>query len=762
MSLVIGVDVGGTFTDAVLIDDQGGVAAAKVPSTPPDYSSGVLDVLRALAEHRGESLEAMLASAHHLAHGTTSSLNALVMRQVPRVGFLTTVGHRDSIFIMNVEGRYLGRSSDELQDVMRQSKAHALLPKRLALEVTERMDRDGRVVVPLEEDSARDAIRTLVDAGVEAIAVSLLWSFRNPAHEERLRELVREIEPDMFVALSSEVSPRIREFARSATTIMSAQIGPGLRDYLGNLEAALRDRGLASPLLIMQGNGGAVAAAQAPRTAISTVGSILTGGVVGANALARQLGHSNVITTDVGGTTFLVGLIVEGEPVRASNTIINHYPVNVPTLKVHAIGSGGGAVAWLDAGGNLQVGPHSAQAVPGPACYDQGGTEPTNTDANLVLGILSDRGLIGGRKALSVKAAREAIRSRIAEPLGLTVEQAAAAIYAVQNSQTGDLLRKAVVEAGHDPRNFVLYAFGGAGPAHAAMYAAEVGVGKVVVPLGQVASAFSAYGLATSNVVLAAELSDPSNIPLDPLHTTENFARLEEQVVNGLQRQGLDYASIETDRELDMRYTAQLAEVTTPIEPGDLDAAALEQAVLRFEQRYSELYGAGSGFSAAGIQAITCRVRATGVLPFSCELPEVKAAESADASPARAGTRPGCLDGRMGYVETDVYDYQGLRSGHVLSGPAVVELPTTTVVVPAGTTGTVDHLGNLTITLKQESLHAHDRSWFRSLPEQADRRRGVQATAAFVPPGARCHPGAARRGRPAYLRSGTPPALVRH
>jgi N-methylhydantoinase A len=700
MSLVMGVDVGGTFTDAVLIDDQGGIAAAKVPSTPPDYSRGVLDVLGALAEHRGESLEVMLASVHHLAHGTTSSLNALVTRNVPQVGFLTTVGHRDSIFIMNVEGRYLGRSPDELQDVMRQSKAHTLLPKRLALEVTERIDRDGRVIVPLDEDAARDAIWTLVNAEVEAIAVSLLWSFRNPAHEERLRELVHEIAPDMFVALSNEVSPRIREFARSATTIMSAQIGPGLRDYLGNLEATLRDRGLAGPLLVMQSNGGAVAAAEAPRTAISTVGSVLTGGVVGANALAHQLGHSNVIATDVGGTTFLVGLIVDGEPVRASNTIINHHPVNVPTLEVHAIGSGGGAVAWLDAGGNLQVGPHSAGAVPGPACYDQGGTEPTNTDANLVLGILSSRGLIGGRKALSVEAAREAIRSRIAEPLGLTVEQAAAAIYAVQNSQTGDLLRKTVVEAGHDPRDFVLYAFGGAGPAHAAMYAAEVGVGKVVVPLGQVASAFSAYGLASSDVVLAAELSDPSNVPLDQRQTAENFARLEEQVVEGLRRQGLDYASIEVERELDMRYTAQLAEVTTPVDHGDLDEAALGRAVSSFEQRYAELYGAGSGFSAAGIQAITYRVRATGVLPFSSTLPEVKSADSSDAGTARVGTRSICLDGRVGYVETDVYDYQGLRSGHVLQGPAVVELPTTTVVVPARTAGAVDHLGNLTITAK--------------------------------------------------------------
>src|ERR1700744_4154596 len=326
MAYVIGVDVGGTFTDAVLDDDAGTVLAAKSPSTPPDYSRGVLDVLSLLAEQLGRSLPEMLAAPHHIAHGTTSSLNALVPGNVPPVGFLTTKGHRDSIFIMNVEGRYLGRSADELQNVLGQSKGHGLLPKRHALEVTERVDRDGTVVVPLDEDEARAAIRALLDDGVQAIAVSLLWSFRNPAHERRLRELIGEQDPDVFVALSSAVSPRIREFARNATTIMSTQIGPGLRDYLTTLEDTLRASRLSGPLLVMQSNGGAVAAAEGPATAISPIGpvatrgpgaraeapptaispsgSVLTGGVVGSAALGRQLGHRNIVSTDVGGTTF--------------------------------------------------------------------------------------------------------------------------------------------------------------------------------------------------------------------------------------------------------------------------------------------------------------------------------------------------------------------------------------------------------------------------------------------------------------------------
>ena len=700
MAYVIGVDVGGTFTDAVLDDDAGNIVAAKAPSTPPDYSQGVMDVLRVLAEQLGMPVEQMLADTHHIAHGTTSSLNALVMGNVPPVGFLTTAGHRDSIFIMNVEGRYLGGSPDQLQNVLGQSKDHGLLPKRHALEVIERIDRDGTVVVPLDEESVRTSVRKLLDADVKAIAVSLLWSFKNPAHEQRIREIVHEIDPDMFGALSCEVSPRIREFARSSTTVMSAQIGPGLRDYLGSLEGELREHSLVGPLLVMQSNGGAIAAAEAPATAISTVGSVLTGGVVGAVSLGEQLGHRNIISTDVGGTTFLVGLVVDGEPVRTSSTIINHHPINVPTLEVHAIGSGGGAIAWLDKGGNLQVGPRSAQSVPGPACYDAGGTEPTNTDANLVLGILPETGLLGGRKALNVEAAREAIRVQIAEPLGLSVEDAAAAIYAIQNAQTGDLLRKTVVETGHDPRDFVLYAFGGAGPAYCGFYSAEVGVKECIVPLGPVASAFSAYGLASSDIVLASELSDPGQMPLDPARVMDNFTSLEEQVNAALERQGLDFERMEMVRSLDLRYTAQLAEVAVEVPGGELDTAAMAQVMADFEQRYAELFGEGTGFSAAGVQAITFRVRGTGVLPFSPALPKVDSATDPDPSVALHAIRKVCLDPRLGYVDTPVYDYRKLRAGHRITGPAIIEVPTTTVVVPPEMTGTVDHLGNLTITTR--------------------------------------------------------------
>ena len=697
MGYVIGIDVGGTFTDAVALRPDGTMVSAKTPSTPPDYSEGVLSAIDLLATELDMPVHTLLADTDHIAHGTTSSLNALVMGKVPRIGFITTRGHSDSIFIMNVEGRYLGRPQHELQDIMGQSKPCGLVERKLAREVTERVDRAGAVVVPLDEDQARQVIRDILAEGVNAIAISLLWSFRNPAHELRLRELVHEIDPSIFVALSSEVSPRIREFARNSTTIMSTQIGPGLKLYLDDLEAKLRDKGLRGALLVMQSAGGAIAASEAAASAITTIGGVLTGGVVGCAQLARELGHENVIATDVGGTTFLAGIIADGEPVRAAQTIVNQHPVNVPTLRVDAIGSGGGAIAWLDKGGNLRVGPLSAQAAPGPACYDAGGTEPTNTDANLVLGILPETGLLGGLRSIRKDLAEDAIRRRIAEPLGMSVEEAAAAIYAVQNAQTGDLLRKIVVESGYDPRNFTVYAFGGAGPAHCAAYSAHIGVPKVIVPLGPVASAFSAFGLASSDIVLIREHSDPMTAPLDPARVKANFERLEQEVMAAMDRQGIAVNKVVLHREIDIRYGLQLEEVTTPLRDGPITMETLEECVDEFEALYARLFGEGSGFAGAGIHAITFRLRGHGVLEVDPTFEILEQASSSDPSSAVLTTRPVCLDGAKGYVDTPIYDYDALRAGHRIVGPAVIQVPTTSVVVPGGMEGVIDAHGVLDI-----------------------------------------------------------------
>ena len=699
MQYVIGIDVGGTFTDAVLADEHGRIVGAKTPSTPDNYATGVLNALGALAEQLDVTERELLESCAYIAHGTTASINALVTGNVEPAGFITTKGHGDAIAIMNVEGRYLGLSAHEAQDILSTRKPAPLVPKSRVVEVTERVDQAGQVIVALNEDEVRAAVHRLVDSGVAAIAVSLLWSFQNPAHEHRVREIIHEVAPEVFVALSSDISPRIREFARNATTIMSTQLGPPLRRYLEPLERELAERGLAGPLLIMQSSGGTIAAEEAPASAITTIGSVLSGGVVGASRLAAQLGHRNVVTADVGGTTFLVGMIVGGEPVRATSTIINQSPINVPTIKVDVIGSGGGAIAWIDPGGNLRVGPRSAAAVPGPAAYGAGGTRPTVTDADIVLGIIAPDYFLGGRRPLNPELAAEALLEHVGRPLGLSVEQAAAAVYEVQNAQTADLIRKVVVESGHDPREFVVYAFGGAGPIHASAFTSELGARELVVPLGAAASGFSAYGLAASDVSITAELSDPAAFPLDPAAVQANFGRLERQVRDGLDRQGVDYAGVEMQRSFDARYTAQMFEVTASAPEGRVDHETVALMAKAFELRYAELYGPGSGIPDAGLHIITYRVRGVGRLTIRPTLPEQAPADSADAATAIKEHRPVFLQVDRRFEDTAIYDYQRLRAGHVLPGPAVIEVPTTTVTIPAGREARVDELGNIRLIL---------------------------------------------------------------
>lgn len=698
MAYVIGIDIGGTFTDAFVADQNGRVAGTKTPSTPPDFSQGFLTVLDELARTLDADTGALLADTNYIVHGTTSTLNALVTGDVATVGFLTTRGHADSIAIMNLEGRYAGLGSDQVQDMVRTDKPKPLVPPQLVREIDERIDHKGAVIVELDEAGTRTAIRELVAAGAQAIAVSLLWSFRNPAHEKRIGELVAEEAPGAYVALSSDVSPRIREYARSATTIMNTQVGPPLRDYLRPLEAELRDRGFTGSLLVMQGSGGCVDSRDAPSRAITTIGSVLTGGVVGCTRLATELGHRNVISTDMGGTTFLAGLVVDGEPVSTTSTVLNQYQLNVPMVDVHTIGAGGGAIAWVDDGGNLHVGPRSAGARPGPACYGEGGTEPTVTDVDLLLGIVNPDNFLGGRKQLSKELAADAVRTRIAEPLRLSVDDACAAVYAIQNAQTADLVRQVVVTSGQDPRDFVLYAYGGAGPMHCASYAADLEIREVVVPLGPTAAVFSAYGLAASDIVLTAELSAPSNFPVEPDVFNGAFADLRQELEGRLSAQSLRFSDVAYRNEVDMRYTMQLAEVATPAPTGELDAAGLDAVGAAFGQRYEQLYGKGSGFAEAGLQLITYRTQAVGVLPIRPKLGEVGLSDG-DAQPT--SRRRVFLDARRGWQDADIYDYRVLAEGHELKGPAVVEAPTTTVALPEGCVGRVDRLGNLVIRYTQ-------------------------------------------------------------
>ncbi len=694
MTYTIGIDIGGTFTDSFATDDAGNVVSAKSHSTPPDFERGVLGSIEELASLLGMGISDLLPDVSYICHGTTSSLNALVTGNVAQVGLLTTAGHSDSTYIMNVEGRYAGLGAEEIQDVTRTNKPRPLVSKSFVRDVVERVDHKGAVIVPLDEDAARESIRDLVDLGAQAIAISLLWSFRNSDHELRLRDLVNEIAPGMYVAISSEVSPRIREYARTSTTIMSAQVAPTLEFYLNPLTEKLRSLGFTGSLLVMQGSGGSISAEEAPKQAITTVGSILTGGVIGCQQMGLELGHENVISTDMGGTTFLVGMVVDGKPVTSPTSILNQFTLNTPMVRVSAIGGGGGAIARLDSGGNLKVGPEGAGASPGPACYALTGTRPTITDANVVMGILNPDNFLGGRKTLRRDLAENAIREHVADPLGMSVEEAAGAIYSIATSQAADLVRRVVVNEGHDPRDFALYAFGGAAPAHCCTYARDIGASEVLVPLGSTASTFSAYGLAASNVILSAEISRPTNFPADPDEVNELFRQLEGDVNERLAKQGVEFTKVTLDRQVDMRYTMQLAEVSTPVRNGVLTEGEVLGIGDDFEALYERLYGKGAGFREAGLQLITYRVFGTGHLPFRPSLPLVNAG-AADLAPR--SRRAVILDPHCGFQDTAVYDYRDLGKGHEIHGPALIESATTTVALPESTAATVDRFGNLTI-----------------------------------------------------------------
>jgi N-methylhydantoinase A len=686
----IGVDTGGTFTDLVLLRPDGSVETAKRPSTPGDFSAGVMDVV-ATAEDGDASL---LAEAGYFYHGTTVATNAMITGSGAKIGFVTTAGHRDALPMMRIIGRSAGRSETELKQYSYTDKPRPIVPKPRIKEVFERIDHAGRVVVPLNEESARLAARELVAEGVQAIGVCFLWSFKNRAHEQRMREIILEEAPGLHVSISSDIVPAMREYERSATTAVNAYLAPLLTSYLEQLEGQLQDRGLSSPMLVMQSVGGAMRAADADERAVNTLASGPAGGVVAARHLGAQLGHANIICADVGGTSFDVGLIVDGEPIITSTTDVNQYTLLVPTIDIVSIGAGGGSIAWVDLG-RLRVGPGSAGADPGPACYGHGGVEPTVTDANVVLGYIDPDYFLGGTIKLNGDLAHKSVEDRIAEPLGMSVQDAAAGIIEIANHHMSDLIRKMTVERGYDPRDFVVYAFGGAGPLHGSAFARELGVREVIFPLGNIASAFSAFGLAVSDVTTVTQLSDLQLAPFDPDRVNRNVQQLEEEVKAKLAVDSLGAKDVDVQRIFALRYKGQVHEVDTPVGAGRLDESDLERVMDDFERRYETLYGRGSGFRQAGIELVTYRVMATARVQDAAI--ERHAEGDADPSPAQLGLEELYWHG-SGTLQTDVYGTE-LRPGMQFRGPAVVRLAATTGLVHPGEQAVLDGYGNIRISL---------------------------------------------------------------
>ena len=704
MRYIVGVDIGGTFTDCVALKsaDDGSPPVVKIgksSSTPPDFQTGFIASLRTAAEMHGVPLEEMLANAQ-VYHGCTVGTNALVEHKTARVGLLASRGHTDTIFIMKAGNRLKFMPAQYIAHVAKQTKPEPLVPKSLCEGIDERITFDGRVFAALNEDKARESIRRLVDQGVEAIAISLIWSTANDSHERRLRELVHEIAPEMFVSISSEVSPRVGEYERTIATIVNSLIGPPMRLYLEALEIDLKRNGYAQSLQIMSCTGGLIDANHARDVPVLTVGSGPVAGLIGAASLATAAevgGGRNVITADVGGTTLDIGTIYDGIPVRRPTASYGQYEYFVPTLDVRSVGAGGGSIIRSE-GDTLKVGPHSAGARPGPVCFGRGGQEPTVTDAAVVLGYFDPTYFFGGKITLDVTAA-EAALARVGASLGLDGKQTAAAALQIIDSQMADAIWLTLTQQGHDPRDFSVYCFGGGGGLHGAAIARELGARSVVVPMSNLAAGWSAFGISASDALVTEQVAMSLSSPFDPDEINKRWPILEARVTEKLALQGVPADVIEFHRFAELRYQLQINQVAVPAPDGVYDKDSVHRLVETFEAEYERLYGKGSGFAAAGFGLTALQVHGTAKLSGLHVGDLVQQGTNAGVIAAR-GEREIIWYGRGGgSARSAVFDGARLGVGFSTPGPAVIEFPDTTVAVPHGCTARIDPTGSVVIDL---------------------------------------------------------------
>lgn len=698
MQYIVGVDIGGTFTDCVVLDTaaENGVAVeiGKASSTPPDFQTGFLHALEAGARGHDLTLQALLRSAR-VFHGCTVGTNALVEGKTARVGLLSTRGHIDATFIMRSGARLKWMPSQYIAHVAKQTKPEPLVPRALCEEIDERVAFDGAAVVDLNEDLAREAIVRLVDKGVEAIAISLIWSTANPSHERRLRDLVNEIAPNLFVSISSEVSARVGEYERTVATVINAMIGPPMRHYLEALEGDLAANGFSGKLQIMSCAGGLIDSDLARSLPVLTIGSGPVAGLIGATnlSLSKVGGSTNVVTADVGGTTLDIGTIHHGVPIRRPTASHGQFEYFVSTLDVRSVGSGGGSI--IRAGDNaLKVGPDSAAANPGPICFGRGGRLPTVTDAAALLGYYDPDYFFGGRIRLAIDPAREAL-SELGATFGMSAEEAAASAMRIVNAQMADAIWLTLTQQGYDARDFVLYGFGGGGGLHAGEIARELGIHTAVVPLSDLAAGWSAFGIAASDALVTESAGMSMASPFDPDIINEQWRRLEARVLDKLANQGIALEDIELSHHAELRYALQTNQVAVSVEGGDYDAGGVERMVAVFEAEYERLFGQGSGYSAAGMQLTSLEVRGQG--PMSDVA--IENVEMGDAGADFPGKRERDVRWATGMQSTPIFEGTRLRRGWSAEGPAILEFPDTTILVAPGDSAAIHDTGSVVLTV---------------------------------------------------------------
>ncbi|WP_040840505.1 hydantoinase/oxoprolinase family protein [Nocardia brevicatena] len=677
MSIHVGIDVGGTFTDAVAIAD-GRAVRGKAFSTK-DVTTGINGALEVLRTRLALEEAEFFSHISRFVLGNTIVTNAVDERKFAPIGLLTTAGFRDTLRI----SRSARGNARDPHDLLPRAD---ILPRSAIREIAERVDANGTVVVPIKEDDIRETVDELLAGGAEAIAVCFLWSFRNPAHEQAVADYLDKHHPDLPYSTSSTLTPVYREYERMVTTTLDAAVKPIVSSHFGHLAADLRERGLRCPVQIMQVHGGFLSVEETGKAPIAMFNSGPVGGVTGARLMGNSLGWNKVLTADMGGTSLDAAAIVDGEFRVSPRALVGEWPTSLTAVDIESIGAGGGSIAWVDERGVLRVGPHSAGSTPGPVCYGRGGDRPTVTDATLTMGLLNPDYYLGGTVELDAAGAAAAIARAVGEPLGLTTDRAAQGIYRLTVAQMANALRKITVNRGHDPREFAMVAFGGACGLFAAAIAEHAGVRNVVIPRN--AAVFSAYGLMHADSIYSIVQTSPWDFGSPAAELEQTFGRLQQRAVDWFDAEGIPADRRELIREADMKFAGQIFEVTTRLPEAAFTDADKDALRRRFIEDYEAEFGLGTAWTEAEILVINARVRAIGV----SEVQDVT--QSAADAAAVTTTRREIIDPATAErVEVDVHR-NIFHATEPIQGPCVLEEPDTTIFVPRDATLRVgaDHL----------------------------------------------------------------------
>jgi N-methylhydantoinase A len=692
MSYRIGVDIGGTFTDCVVVDDAGQRTISKSLTTHGALYDGVVSAVTINADERGIALTALLGDTAQFVHGTTVATNAVLTRRGAKTGLITTRGHEDALIIGKVIAKSAGLDERELIHASRLHKPAPIVEPEHIFGVAERIDVEGEILAPLNEESVLAAINGVLAAKLDAVAVCLLWSFVNNAHEKRIAELLQQHAPGLFCTFSHELAPVLGEYERTVTTVLNAYVGPEVSGYLRELERLLQAAGLKHPLLVMQASDGLTSVSDAARRPIVTLDSGPTGGILGCQYLSELYREPNMICTDVGGTSFDVGLITAGQVPLDQEPVVSQFSFRLPKVAVRSIGAGGGSLGWIDDGGILRVGPQSAGSRPGPACYGHGGSAPTVTDADLALGYFDPETFLGGRMRLDLTSAIVALEN-LGKPLGMNAEQVAVGMVRIINAHMADLIRRATIEQGNDPRDCVLVAYGGAGPTHAGFYGDDIHAKAILIPADS--TVFSAEGMLTCQVVHSTETSHALTSPFDAddySALSEQFANLEATVRDQFRSEGTDPDKVILRRTLKVRYGLQVHTVNVEVPPGTVNLDHGKLIAERFEERYAQIFGEGSLYQSSGLAYEACRVTGTLSTEPLRFAPVAKTREP--VSVAKRGERRAYFE-QPGFVMTPVYDGSLIDNGHSVNGPAIIERMGDSVVVPPGMIAAMDEYRSL-------------------------------------------------------------------